>query len=287
MNMTIDEKYDNAIQMFRGYYDGKNERLRITSLVLRENGFSTDFHGEFVSMICRRLGREGILKGNPFTFLPNSKEIINQEKYNRLYSQWEGVMSALMASSDSDRYNPQYGFGPSPAATKKLAEKEDLEKEMASLERIFTFVIDGKKLEAAYKKRRFADDEKKSDADVKIEEEGRKLIKKNSAISVRLKSGLLKFNKKTGFTKLNNIETTFHPSGQECKVLAILSSDEDYRATFAELLGQEKATKESEKRKLTFVIRNLKKALGILPKRKAKNKDIIKSVKGVGYRLVT
>lgn len=154
MTMIIEEKYNNAIQMLHGYYDGKSERLRITSLVLKENGFNANSYGEFVSMTCPRLLREGILKESPFTFLSNSKEIIDQEKYNRLYSQWERVMSALVDSSGSDRYNPQYGFGPSPATTKKLAEKEDLEKEMASLERIFTFIIDGKKLEAAYKTRK-------------------------------------------------------------------------------------------------------------------------------------
>ena len=87
--MTIDEKYNNAIQMLHGYYDGKNERLRITSLVLKENGFNTDFLGEFVSMICPRLGREGILKESPFTFLPNYKGIIDQEKYRQLSRKME------------------------------------------------------------------------------------------------------------------------------------------------------------------------------------------------------
>jgi hypothetical protein len=146
--MTIEEKYNNAIQMLRSYYDGKNENLRISSSVLKENGFGEDFW----QMICPRLQREGVLRENPMPFIGDTGKVINQEKYNRLQSQWERIMSAIMALSSSDRYNPQYSFGPSPETTKKLVEKEELEKEMNSLERIYHFVVDGKKLIAEHEK---------------------------------------------------------------------------------------------------------------------------------------
>ena len=41
------------------------------------------------------------------------------------------------------------------------------------------------------------------------------------------------------------------------------------------------------KRSLGFVIRNLKKTLGVLPKKKAKNKNCIKNIKSCGYKLIT
>jgi hypothetical protein len=131
MTMTIDEKYNNAIQMFRSYYDGKNETLRIKSSVLRENGFGEDFW----SMLCPRLQREGILKEWPSFFHGISgEEVMNQEKYKQLTHKWEIALS----------------MG-------KLAEKEELEKEMGFLERIHTFVVDGEKLLVACKKQQVTD----------------------------------------------------------------------------------------------------------------------------------
>jgi|GEM_PF-3217778 hypothetical protein len=124
--MTIDEKYDNAIQMLHGYYDGKNERLRIASSVLKENGFNTDFHGEFVSMICGRLGREGILKESPFTFLPSDKGIIDQVRYQQLNRKMEEM--------------PVLSY----------AELGRIQEEIFSMDRILTFVVDGGKLDAVY-----------------------------------------------------------------------------------------------------------------------------------------
>jgi hypothetical protein len=127
MTMTIDEKYDNAIQLLHGYYDGKNDHLRIASSMLEENGFGIDFYGEFRSMTCPRLAREGILRESPFSLLPSDKGIIDQEKYKQLSRKTE------MTGLSWDEYGK-------------------IVSEMSSLDRIITFVVDGKKLEAAYRK---------------------------------------------------------------------------------------------------------------------------------------
>jgi hypothetical protein len=124
--MTIDEKYNNAIQILHGYYDGKNERLRIASSVLKKNDFDTDLLGEFVSMICRRLGREGILKESPFTFLPSFEGIRDRERYQQLNRKME-------------------------MANLSFAEVKEIQSEIFSMDRIIIFVVDGKKLEEAYK----------------------------------------------------------------------------------------------------------------------------------------
>jgi hypothetical protein len=125
--MSIDEKYDNAIQLLHGYYDGKNELLRIASSMLEENGFGIDFYGEFRSMICPRLAREGILRESPFSFLPSDKGIIDQERYKELSRELD------MPPFSWDRFEKIAGA-------------------MSSLDRIITFVVDGKKLEAEYAK---------------------------------------------------------------------------------------------------------------------------------------
>ena len=151
MTMTIDEKYDNALQMLHGYYDGKNERLRIARSVLNENGFNTDFHGEFVSMICPRLGREGILKESPFSFLPSDKGIIDQERYRQLSRKME-------------------------MADLSFTEFGKIQNEISALDRIITFVVDGKKLDTVYKK-------KKSVADGNATDSG---IAKNTPASIYL-----------------------------------------------------------------------------------------------------
>lgn len=103
-------------------------------------------------------------------------------------------------------------------------------------------------------------------------------------LSIRLKSGLLTLNKDAGFVKLNDFETSINPSSQEFKVLLKLMSDKNRQATYADLLGE--TASKANKRNLAFVIRNIKNILGILPSKTAKNKDIIRNIKGYGYRLI-
>ena len=102
---------------------------------------------------------------------------------------------------------------------------------------------------------------------------------------IKTKAGLLIFNKDTGYAKLEKFEANLNPQSQEAKVLLKLMTDRNHQATYEDLLGENPS--KTNKRNLVFVIRNLKEILGILPKKKAKNKDCIKNIKGYGYKLIT
>ena len=115
--------------------------------------------------------------------------------------------------------------------------------------------------------------------------ESEKTKSKNGDIKIKTKFGFLFINNKNGVVKLNNIESELNPTSEEFKVLLKISTLENHIATYEDLLG--KNSSKTMKRNLTFVIRNIKKTLGILPKKKAKNKDCIKNIKGHGYRLIT
>jgi len=103
-------------------------------------------------------------------------------------------------------------------------------------------------------------------------------------LSIQLKNGLLTLNKSTGFVNLNNFETSINPSSQEFKVLLRLMSIKNYQATYKDLLGEN--VSKTTKRELSFVIRNIKEILRVLPAKKAKNKDCIQNIKMYGYKLI-
>lgn len=107
---------------------------------------------------------------------------------------------------------------------------------------------------------------------------------KNKVFSVQLKHGLLTLNESAGSVQLNDVKASINPQTQEFAILHTLMSSDEYLATYTDLLG-EKSSKDA-KRKLGFVIRNLKGILGILPKEQAKNKDCILNIKGHGYKLI-
>jgi DNA-binding response OmpR family regulator len=100
---------------------------------------------------------------------------------------------------------------------------------------------------------------------------------------VQLAKQRLEANYNTGTVKLNKFSRRLNPESQEFKILIKLMTSKDHKATYEELLG-DNPTKNS-KRNLTFSIRNLKKALGILPEKDAPNQDIIKNIKKHGYML--
>lgn len=112
---------------------------------------------------------------------------------------------------------------------------------------------------------------------------GKKLQPSSDLLSAQFGKNKLKINLNTGIVELNASRNTLNPEGQEFKALAKLMTSKDYKATYKELLG-DNPTKVS-KRNLTFTIRNLKEALGILPEKNAQNKDIIKNIKNHGYML--
>lgn len=102
---------------------------------------------------------------------------------------------------------------------------------------------------------------------------------------IQLRKCKLSINRNTGDIELNGIKNNLNPESQEFKVLCKLAISKDYKATYKDLLGDDPT--KPNKRNLSFTIRNIKEALSILPKSKAKNKDIIGNMKKHGYRLLT
>jgi len=104
-------------------------------------------------------------------------------------------------------------------------------------------------------------------------------------ITLKLGTNTLLINKQTGMIRMNNVESMLNPKSQEFDVISKLATAKNNQVTYASILGE--SLSKTSKRNLTFVIRNLKEALCILPAKKAKNKDIIKNIKGLGYKLIT
>ena len=100
-----------------------------------------------------------------------------------------------------------------------------------------------------------------------------------------LKNGELIFNKNTGYIRLNNTEYTFNPKSNEYRIIKILIKNKDNQATYDELLGG-KINTTANRRGVNFNIRNIKKAIGILPENNPKNIDIFDNIKGFGYKLI-
>lgn len=96
--------------------------------------------------------------------------------------------------------------------------------------------------------------------------------------------GILTLNKATGSTRLNATTTQLNPESQEYNLLAKLMTSKNYKVAYKDILTD---NSKSTRRNLTFVVRNLKTGLGILPKGKAQNKNIIRNIKSHGYQLIT
>ena len=109
-------------------------------------------------------------------------------------------------------------------------------------------------------------------------------IENENTEEVSLKNGILYLNKNTGLVKLNEFENVFNPTSEEFRIIYSLFNNKDNSATYKQLLGDKNS--KSNIRQLGFKIRNIKKFLGILPAKKAKNKDIIGNIKGYGYKLI-
>ncbi len=102
-------------------------------------------------------------------------------------------------------------------------------------------------------------------------------------ISITIGTNTLSIDKVTAAIRLNTVEAILNPKSQEFATLLKLATTKNHQITYADILGE--SVSKTTKRNLTFVIRNIKEVLGILPAKKAKNKDIIKNIKGVGYKL--
>ena len=101
-------------------------------------------------------------------------------------------------------------------------------------------------------------------------------------ITVEIGTNTLSIDKVTAAIRLNTVQAILNPKSQEFAALLKLATAKNHQITYSDILGE--SVSKTTKRNLTFVIRNLKEALGILPAKKAKNKDIIKNIKGVGYK---
>lgn len=104
-------------------------------------------------------------------------------------------------------------------------------------------------------------------------------------LEVKLADGsILTLNKATGSTRLNATPTQLNPESREYNLLAKLMTAKNHKIAYKDILPD---NSKSTRRNLTFVVRNLKTGLGILPKEKAQNKDIIRNIKSHGYQLIT
>lgn len=105
----------------------------------------------------------------------------------------------------------------------------------------------------------------------------KKQVRSQDIVTIKNESINLSLNTKNGDALYNTQKGNLNPQSQEFKVLYKLLTDDNHVATYDDLLGPNASI--NSKRKLTFVIRNLKESLGILSKKGVKNKDIIKNVK--------
>ena len=108
---------------------------------------------------------------------------------------------------------------------------------------------------------------------------------KNKVLTVQLKHGSLTLNESAGWVQLNDVKADINPMSKEFAVLRTLMSNDEYLATYTDLLG-EKPSKYA-KRNLGFTIKRIKVILGILPKDKTVNQDCILNIKEHGYKLLT
>lgn len=123
------------------------------------------------------------------------------------------------------------------------------------------------------------------DSDINPYDNNGEVSKNKQTIEVAVQGGVLAINERTGYIKLNKIEKNLNLSGREFKVILTLIKNDNHQATYSELIGREDT--KPRRRPLGFTLRNLKETLCILPKNKAKNKDIIKNIKNYGYKLIT
>ena len=102
-------------------------------------------------------------------------------------------------------------------------------------------------------------------------------------ITLEIGTNTLSVDKVTAAIRLNTVEAILNPKSQELETILKLATTKNHQISYSDILGE--SVSKTTKRNLTFVIRNLKEVLGILPAKKAKNNDIIKNIKGVGYKL--
>jgi hypothetical protein len=101
---------------------------------------------------------------------------------------------------------------------------------------------------------------------------------------VQTQHGPLTLNKRTGDFEYGTVKGNLNPTSQEHKVLLKLMTSKSFQAPYTELVAG--TVSKPSKMNLTYVVRNLKEALGILPVATAVNQDIIRNVKNLAYKLL-
>jgi len=125
--MTPEEKYKNAIELFRHYHQSKGkEEIQISNQILEEYGLGKD---DFWEIICPRLKKQGILKN----FSPEKLYILpNQIEAGQIISKW------------SPGGFGSYDFIGHPQEMEKA--KADDFKRLNSLKRFYKFTVNKDKL---------------------------------------------------------------------------------------------------------------------------------------------
>jgi len=146
VTQSIEERRKNAIELFRSYYDGKNEAIKISSSVLEENGFGEDFW----ERICPQLQREGVLKEYSKFLFPI--EYVNQPRADAIWKDLIRLSSMRIEEKEMEGiFNPlfvhdKYSWRVLNEFDELKKNEPKIEEELKSIPTLYTFIIDGKKL---------------------------------------------------------------------------------------------------------------------------------------------
>ena len=89
----------------------------------------------------------------------------------------------------------------------------------------------------------------------------------------------------TGDFRYHKINNVLSPKSREFRFLKTLYSAPDHQATYKELSGNPETVSKNDKIMLTETIKIVKRKLGILPKNKFSNPDMVKNISKYGYKL--
>jgi DNA-binding winged helix-turn-helix (wHTH) protein/uncharacterized protein YeaC (DUF1315 family) len=98
------------------------------------------------------------------------------------------------------------------------------------------------------------------------------------------------FNLDTGVVYIHGVHVTFNPKSQPYRILSTLWKSKNHQATFDELLRvlhpNSRRNTKACKADLYKVVRNIRRALGVLPERDGGTSNIVENIPRYGYRLV-
>ncbi len=109
-------------------------------------------------------------------------------------------------------------------------------------------------------------------------------FKEKDILELETVGGLLSIKKSTGEVCLGNFCVIFNIASRDFKILLKLVTSEGFQAGYEELFGS--AISKTMRSNISDEIKAIKEKLGILPKGKAVNKDIIENIKSFGYKIL-